>query len=159
MQSRWLLRFVSYLFAFGNLNIVSLVNCESSDGVFVSDVYWELNDKPILANGHIGFVPYGESIYMNGLYNGERDKSHRARIPNYGNVQFVPCSQTFNLHSKAEMCSYGLDINNGIFRTQTDISDGHFTVEHIQYPHRYYDIAIVNHIRIKRNTIDHVNEG
>ena len=26
---------------------------------------------PTLANGHIGFTPFDESIYMNGLFNGE----------------------------------------------------------------------------------------
>ena len=40
-----------------------------------------------VGNGHIATVVYSDTIYMNGLYNGERGESHRARIPSYINVR------------------------------------------------------------------------
>lgn len=130
------------------------VNCVQSNGIFESSDYWNIIDKPVMSNGHIGFVPYGNSIYMNGLYTGHEDNSHRARLPNYGYIQFEPCSRAFDMNSMgSNKCSYALDINNGIFRTQTDLSDGQFTVEQLQYAHRYYETAIVNQIRLKRNNV------
>lgn len=149
MESGALFRYFTVLFSYSLLFGWNVVNCQlNGDGVFVSTNYWEIVDKPVMANGYIGFIPYGDSIYMNGLYNGHKDNSHRARIPNYGNVQFEPCSRAHS--TKATECSYAMDIHNGLFRTTANLSDGQFSVEHIQYAHRYYDTAIVNHIKIKR---------
>lgn len=141
-MDKLILMFLLFLFC-------NVVNVQSSgDGVFESTNYWDIIDRPVMANGHVGFIPYGDSIYMNGLYNGFRDNSHRARIPNYGSVQFEPCSRThFNVAIK---CSYALDINRGVFRTSVILNDGQFSVEHIQYAHRYHDVGIVNHIEIHR---------
>ncbi|ELU02128.1 hypothetical protein CAPTEDRAFT_222476 [Capitella teleta] len=36
---------------------------------------------PTISNGHIATTVYGDSIYMEGLYSGERKQTHRARIP------------------------------------------------------------------------------
>lgn len=150
MQSEALYRvYFAVLFTYIELNGWIVVNCQSNgDGVFESTNYWASVDKPVMANGHIGFIPYGDSIYMNGLYNGHKDNSHRARIPNYGSVQFEPCSRA-NYNTTIE-CTYALDIYNGVFRTTANLGDGQFSIEHIQYAHRYYDTAIVNHIKIKR---------
>lgn len=145
MEPEPLFRYFAILFA----SFMLIVCCQSNaDGVFESKNYWDIVDKPVMANGHIGFIPYGDSIYMNGLYNGLKDNSHRARIPNFGNVQFELCSRA---HSTAAVeCSYAMDIHKGLFRTSAISSDGAYSVEHIQYAHRYYDTAIVNHIKIKR---------
>lgn len=125
------------------------VNSDSRSGVFEASNFWHVNDKPVLSNGNIGFVPYGDSIYTNGLYNGFKDDSHRARIPHYANIQFEPCTHRTK---SANECSYALDIYNGVFRTKTQLSnDDVFTVEHIQYAHRYFDSVLVNQIRVKRN--------
>lgn len=147
MESGALFRYFTVLFSY---SILTGWNFVSGDGVFESTNYWEIVDKPVMANGHIGFIPYGDSIYMNGLYNGYKDNSHRARVPNYASVQFEPCSRAH--FTTTIKCSYAMDIHNGLFRTSTDLGngDGQFSVEHIQYAHRYYDNAIVNHIKIKR---------
>lgn len=129
----------------------SSIEGEPKSSVFTSTSFWNVSDKPVLANGHIGFVPYGNSIYMNGLYNGRKGDSHRARIPNYANVQFKPCTQ--RLTNNAEACAYTLDTYNGVFRTQVQLNDGSVSVEHIQYAHRYHETALVNQIRLKRNAI------
>ena len=131
--------------------IHNTIESESKRGVFTSADFWNVSDKPVLANGHIGFVPYGDSIYMNGLYNGLKGDSHRARIPNYANVQFEPCTQRSS--KNAEVCAYELDIYNGVFRTQVQLNDGCVSVEHIQYAHRHHETALVNQIRLKRNPI------
>lgn len=147
-----------YILALSQFQWLMNVNCEEIDGIFESSDYWNVIDKPVMSNGHIGFVPYGNSIYMNGLYTGHGHKgnSHRARLPNYGYMQFEPCSPETNFVGSAK-CSYALDINNGVFRTKTSLSDGQFTVEQFQYAHRYYETAIVNQIRLKRNKVSSSN--
>lgn len=149
MESRALFRYFTVLFAYFISFGWSVVNCQTNgDGVFESANYWDIVDKPVMANGHIGFIPYGHSIYMNGLYSGLKDNSHRARIPHFGNVQYELCSQAH--FTEAAKCSYAMDIYSGVFRTSANSNDGQYSVEHIQYAHRYYDTAIVNHIKIKR---------
>lgn len=36
---------------------------------------------PSVGNGHISMVAHSENVYMNGLYNGFMNTSHRAAIP------------------------------------------------------------------------------
>lgn len=131
--------------------IHNTIESESKRVAFTSNDFWNVSDKPVLANGHIGFIPYGDSIYMNGLYNGPKGDSHRARIPNYANVRFEPCIQ--RSINNVEVCAYELDISNGLFRTQVQLNNGSVCVEHIQYAHRHHETALVNHIRLKRNSI------
>ncbi|CAF1479752.1 unnamed protein product [Didymodactylos carnosus] len=40
---------------------------------------------PYVGNGHIATVVLSNSVYMNGIYNGENGTSHRARIPSTHN--------------------------------------------------------------------------
>lgn len=124
-----------------------------SNTIFETNEYVSITDKPVLANGHIGYVPYSDSIYMNGLYNGYKGSSHRARVPNYANIYFEQCNGYESNSSLS--CTYGLDIQRGLFLTQAKFNDGDFAVEQIQYTHRYYDTVIVNQIIISRNTVDH----
>uniref|UniRef100_A0A182T5W8 Uncharacterized protein n=1 Tax=Anopheles maculatus TaxID=74869 RepID=A0A182T5W8_9DIPT len=101
---------------------------------------------PTLANGNIGFVAYGEYVHLNGVYNGLGGKSHRARIPNYGNIQLTSCSP--RSPSITGTCTYQLDMKAGKFVTVDE--DGAYRVVHEMYPHRYYDTVLVNRIRIQR---------
>lgn len=132
---------------------------------FESSDYWDIDDRPVLGNGHIGFVPYGDSIFMNGLYNGQTPKSHRARIPNYANVQFELCSSgqrtngmnAANESNKLAQCKYTLDSFNGVFSSR--VNDSSFSIEHIQYAHRYHQTAMINRIRIQRYSPDNGREN
>lgn len=144
---------IAFSFAVIFINCVDLSESIAEDGVFESSNFWNIENKPVMANGHIGFVPYSDSVYMNGFYTGYRGESHRARIPNYANIQFEPCTQQAS--ETDVICSYALDIFNGVFRTQVQLEEGIFTVEQIQYAHRYYETAVVNHIRLKRNKREH----
>lgn len=124
------------------------------NGIFDSFNFWNVSDKPVMGNGHVAFIPYGDAIYMNGLYNGNGGQSHRARIPNYANIQFETCNRSTSTASdlnKLPQCSYALDIFNAIFRTRANFNNGQVIVDQIQYAHRYYDRTIVNRIQLQQN--------
>lgn len=115
--------------------------------VFKSSTYFDVDEKPVLANGHIGYVPFGDSIYMNGLFNGYiKTNSHRARIPNFANIYFEGCGSAHP--ADKSRCSYKLDVQQALFQTNADFLDGNVTVQHTQYAHRYFDRIIVNTIEL-----------
>lgn len=119
--------------------------------IFESHTYFDVLVKPMLANGHVGYVPFSDSIYMNALFNGYIKKSsHRARIPNFANIHFESCGSARTANKSR--CLYTLDAQRALFQTNADFLDGNVTVEHIQYAHRYYDQVIVNTIKMKRKT-------
>jgi hypothetical protein len=116
---------------------------------------------PALANGHIGFTVFGRSVYMNGLYNGEKGFSHRASIPNYANIKIEENSHDHCFShgddrsrrqsddaDKRGNFTFSLDTYNGLFEASIDGDD--YQVRHFVYPHRYYDRVIVNLIEIHR---------
>uniref|UniRef100_A0A182K1P1 Protein-glucosylgalactosylhydroxylysine glucosidase n=1 Tax=Anopheles christyi TaxID=43041 RepID=A0A182K1P1_9DIPT len=102
---------------------------------------------PTLANGNIGFVAYGEYVHLNGVYNGLGGKSHRARIPNYGNIQLTSCAPT-SPGGVSSTCTYQLNMRTGKFVTVDETSE--YRIVHEMYPHRYYDTVLVNRVRIQR---------
>lgn len=119
----------------------------ANNRVFAAHTYFDINDKPVLANGHVGYVPFGDSIYMNGLFNGNmKTNSHRARIPNFANIYFDSCGSAHTANKSR--CSYKMDAQRALFQTKADIFGGNVTVEHIQYAHRYFDRVIVNTIEL-----------
>lgn len=124
--------------------LITTINCDNY--VFESIILNDPNRVPTLSNGHIGFVAYNDAVHINGVYNGKTGESHRARIPNYGRVQFEMCG----VFTQGDSCTYSLDIRQGVFRT-TSVFDG-YSVELVTYAHRYYDKTIVNHVTIKRYT-------
>lgn len=100
------------------------------------------NFMPVLANGHLGFTTFSDSVYMNGFYNGKMGLSHRARIPNYSNIQIKTC--------QLNKCIYCLDTKTGIFRIEFYDKNEAFKIIHYVYAHRYYNRAIINQIYIHR---------
>lgn len=77
---------------------------------------------------------------MNGLYNGHRGTSHRARIANEININISSSSianKTFALNAK-----------NGVF--QSTLASPDFNIVHYIYAHRFYNRAIVNQVYIYR---------
>lgn len=104
----------------------------------------EPEEYPTLSNGHVGLPVWGDSILMNGLYNGERGDSHRARIPNYSNVlPSVTCGQN--------SCEYRLNLKEAFFESTVTSGSSHRVVQQI-YAHRYYNRAIINRIVLERLT-------
>ena len=102
----------------------------------------DYSELPTLSNGHIGFVIYGDSIFMNGLYNGQNGNSHRARIPNYANI-------ITNWECREQNCAYQLNLKQGYF--EKIIYNGqNFKVSQQMYAHRYYNRIIVNRFVLDR---------
>lgn len=78
---------------------------------------------------------------MNGLYNGERGESHRARIPNYSNVlTSIECSNN---------CVYQLNMRKGYFQNTIRNESSYEIVQQI-YAHRYFNRAIFNTFELRR---------
>jgi protein-glucosylgalactosylhydroxylysine glucosidase len=79
---------------------------------------------------------------MNGLYNGAKGQSHRARIPNYANVSTEPaCSE--------QVCAYKLNMRQGFFQNVKTIANNYTITQHL-YAHRFYNRAIVNRFVVER---------
>lgn len=101
---------------------------------------------PILSNGHLAAQTLGDSVYMNGLYNGERGLSHRARIPNYSNIIIDPGQ----FKREITRITYRMNYRQGVFETIIQVNN-RFTIRHWIYAHRHFTRAIVNEISIKGN--------
>ncbi|XP_058818368.1 protein-glucosylgalactosylhydroxylysine glucosidase-like [Topomyia yanbarensis] len=131
--------------------VVALVATEvtgrDENFLFSADRLPEKAVTPTLANGNIAFVVYGDAVHMNGVYNGLGGVSHRARIPNYANIQLAYCAASL---VNASNCKYQLDMKKNMFRTIFTDPLGNFNIVHDVYPHRFYDKAIINKFRIQR---------
>lgn len=112
-------------------------------------------ELPVLANGHIALIPNGGSIHMNGVYNGHLDETHRALIPNLGRLYFESSERCLQANGTENMaaCSLEMDMKRATFKIIAEFRNGLFVVEHTQFAHRYFDRAIVNEIRILRNSV------
>lgn len=101
------------------------------------------NDRfmPSIGNGHIAANIFSDTVYINGLYNGRKGKSHRARIPNWANIR-LNSTLTQQKHSPV----YSLDTKEGVFKVRVDRDRS--IVTHRVYAHRYYTRAIVNQIQV-----------
>ncbi|XP_062706464.1 protein-glucosylgalactosylhydroxylysine glucosidase-like [Aedes albopictus] len=115
--------------------------------LFNSDRFPDAADVPTLSNGNLGFTVFSDSVYLTGVYNGRGHQSHRARIPNYANIQLEACS---NPENNPPHCSYQLDIKFGRFRTVYADPNEQFRLIHSVYPHRNFNHVIVNHVRVQR---------
>lgn len=79
---------------------------------------------------------------MNGLYNGMNGKSHRARIPNFSNIDV-------NLDCSEENCAYHLYLKEGYFQ-RVGMKGKFNKVTQEMYAHRYYNRLIINRIILDR---------
>lgn len=82
------------------------------------DLPLDENDKidsklmPYIGNGHLASTVFDNKVYVNGLYNGERGESHRARVPNIHNFQILPVdpegfiNHRYVLYLKNGPCSF-----------------------------------------------------
>lgn len=77
---------------------------------------------------------------MNGLYNGHKGLSHRARIPNEMNINIGSSSITNKI--------FTFNAKSGIF--QTDLISPDYKIVHYIYAHRFYNRAIINQVNIYR---------
>lgn len=94
-----------------------------------------------IGNGHIATNVFSDTVYVNGLYNGERGLSHRARIPAWANVRL---NSTLTHHPYSPL--YSLDTRDGVFKVRVDRERS--IVSQRIYAHRFYTRAIVNQIEV-----------
>lgn len=97
---------------------------------------------PSIGNGHLAATIFGDTIYMNGLYNGRTGRSHRARIPNWANIRL---NSTLSPHHNS-LPVYSLDTKEGVFKVKVD--GARSVVTQRVYAHRYYTRSIVNQIKV-----------
>lgn len=102
---------------------------------------------PTLSNGNVGYTVFGDTVFMNGLYNGRNGLSHRARIPNYANLQFI-----YDNNDLLNDISYTLNVKTGTFETVQKNND--IKLVHLNYPHRFYTRAIVNEVKLYRKNFN-----
>ncbi|XP_028034225.1 protein-glucosylgalactosylhydroxylysine glucosidase [Bombyx mandarina] len=94
-----------------------------------------------IGNGHVAANVFSDTVYMNGLYNGNKGESHRARIPNWANIRLnstlshIPYSPV-----------YSLDTKEGAFKVRVD-RERSIVTQRI-FAHRYYTRAIINQIQV-----------
>lgn len=66
---------------------------------------------PEVGNGQLATVIYSDTIYMNGLYNGHKAESHRARIPSPAALTIQSVNQ-----KQSQTKTYSLDLGQGEFK-------------------------------------------
>uniref|UniRef100_A0A336MPP1 CSON002234 protein n=1 Tax=Culicoides sonorensis TaxID=179676 RepID=A0A336MPP1_CULSO len=126
--------------------IYKSVIATDSEWVLEADSIIDRKVNPVLANGHIGFTVFDTSIYMNGLYNGKGEKTHRARIENHANFQTDLCNTKKRM--SVPKCRYHFNIRTGIFEVIYDSAE--FKIKHEVFPHRFYTRTIVNRFMVER---------
>lgn len=99
---------------------------------------------PQLGNGHVAFTAGQRTVNMNGLYNGYRGESHRARIPNWANVQLDHCRET------EDECVYEMNIRDGVFSETLETDE--VKIVHSLIVHRQFNRAIVNFFTVTRKS-------
>lgn len=81
---------------------------------------------------------------MNGLYNGKKGMSHRARIPNMGNLQLT------QIDTGLVTYLYRLDMGRGLFEIVMT-GTGYRATQQI-YAHRYYTRAMITKVTVERTS-------
>ncbi|KAL4238053.1 Protein-glucosylgalactosylhydroxylysine glucosidase [Mactra antiquata] len=94
---------------------------------------------PSIGNGHIATVVHSDTVYMNGLYNGNGSTSTRARIPAY--ISFGVNISKENIRS-----SYCLNMDSGMY-VETHTSQ-HWSLEIKMYAHRTLSRILVTQLTL-----------
>ncbi|XP_078001372.1 protein-glucosylgalactosylhydroxylysine glucosidase-like [Glandiceps talaboti] len=102
-----------------------------------------------VGNGYLSTVVYGNTVYVNGVYNGFLAQSHRARIPSTNSIQVSLAGKVFSDATDVNQ-SYALDVNKGVFFHRINTPD--VTVEQRVYAHQYYTRLLVNDVIISRQS-------
>ncbi|KAM6960750.1 protein-glucosylgalactosylhydroxylysine glucosidase [Aplochiton taeniatus] len=95
---------------------------------------------PPLANGHLGWKVYDETMHVGGVYNGEAGKCHRADVP-------CPLSVTMDVDEPSQH-TYSLNTHTGVFTHS--LSTANFTASQSLYAHRYFSNLMVMEVLLVR---------
>lgn len=115
---------------------------------------------PCLSNGHLGFTVFGDSIYVNGVYNGKRGNSRRARLPNWLNLsaEVVQIDDYSSLLETTDI-EYELNLYQGYFQwSQTVNVTSNIALNSLQsiilkqrvYAHRFFNRALIYELFVQR---------
>ncbi|CAH1792620.1 unnamed protein product, partial [Owenia fusiformis] len=97
--------------------------------------------RPPIGNGHIATNVLSDTIYMNGVFNGYADDSHRARIPSTVAIDVVK-------EDTRENRTYILNMKDGMF-IQT-ISRSQANIELRYFAHRHMTRLLICEISLER---------
>lgn len=100
-----------------------------------------------VGNGHVATTVYTDTVHMNGLYNGNRGESHRARIPSGNNIRI----NTPTNGDPIQRQTFALDVGKGVFSERILLAGGS-KIEQRTFAHRYYTRVIVTQIEIENNS-------
>ncbi|XP_064644748.1 protein-glucosylgalactosylhydroxylysine glucosidase-like [Lineus longissimus] len=90
---------------------------------------------PEVGNGHIGHVPFSDTVYMSALYNGQGGNSHRARIPAY--CAFEMDFSDFRLNDGDIVNQYSLNVQKGFFEMVSTIRSRYLNISQKVYAHAH----------------------
>ncbi|KAM7351711.1 protein-glucosylgalactosylhydroxylysine glucosidase isoform 1-T1 [Cochliomyia hominivorax] len=103
----------------------------------------DLNFMPSLSNGHLGLTVFGDSIYMNGVYNGFKGDSRRARLPNWLNVSAHILNDQTKMYYQPENIEYTLNLYEGVFQWIEEYKNLKISIKQRVYAHRYFNRALI----------------
>ncbi|XP_073821051.1 protein-glucosylgalactosylhydroxylysine glucosidase [Musca autumnalis] len=111
----------------------------------------DLNFMPSLSNGHLGFTVFGDAIFVNGVYNGFKGNSRRARLPNWLNIS----ANIFGLDNKIINTvhinnTYVMHLWDGYFQWSKQLPYQGILLQQRVYAHRFYNRALIYELNIKR---------
>ncbi|XP_060582374.1 protein-glucosylgalactosylhydroxylysine glucosidase-like isoform X2 [Ruditapes philippinarum] len=98
---------------------------------------------PSVGNGHVATVVHSNTVYMNGLYNGNGTDSTRARIPAMTSLNVSKINLPYS------KISYCLQLDKGIY-VETYQGD-HWTMELKIYAHRTMSRLLVTELTVQAN--------
>ena len=116
-----------------------------------------------VGNGHLASTVFDNAIYVNGLYNGARGVSHRARLPNMHNFQIKGNYATkqyvldmkngrrllaVSAESLSLSSSWFIFSFKGVFVEQ--LQNDKVSVERRIFAHQFYNRLLVTQIVVKR---------
>lgn len=108
---------------------------------------------PSLSNGYMGFTVFGDAIFVNGVYNGYKGNSRRARLPDWLNISasiFNVSNDTMDpIHTNI---SYVMNLSGGYFEWSKQQKEGGITIRQRIYAHRFYNRALIYELSVERET-------
>ncbi|XP_061397704.1 protein-glucosylgalactosylhydroxylysine glucosidase [Musca vetustissima] len=113
----------------------------------------DLNFMPSLSNGHLGFTVFGDAIFVNGVYNGQKGNSRRARLPNWINISATIYEANNSiLDPMHNNITYVMNLSDGYFQWSTNMTDRGIVLQQRVYAHRFYNRALIYELLVERQT-------
>lgn len=112
----------------------------------------DLNFMPSLSNGHLGFTIFGDAIYMNGVYNGQKGDSRRARLPNWLNVTAHILNDQTKKFYPPDNVEYSMNLYEGVFQWIEEYKNLNMTLKQRVYAHRYFNRALIYEMILRAQT-------